>query len=123
MTTETIISTIEADLAIAAVNKAKAAVPALAPVLTTTVSSVIATIEADIAIAIAKAKAVVPSLTPVLTTVESRLAQLEATVTGKVVVVDTELAFVKANWGKCGIVVIAAVGVGFIIGQILPHIL
>jgi hypothetical protein len=89
----------------------------------TTFSSVIATIESDIAAAIAKAKAVVPSLTPVLTTVESRLASLEATVTGKIAVVDSDLAFVKANWGKCGLVVIAAAGVGFILGQLLPHLL
>jgi hypothetical protein len=91
--------------------------------MSTSFSSVIATIESDIAAAIAKAKAVVPSLTPVLTTVETRLASLEATVTGKVVVFDSDLAFVKANWGKVGVVVIAAAAIGLIVGQLMPHIL
>jgi ElaB/YqjD/DUF883 family membrane-anchored ribosome-binding protein len=88
-----------------------------------TIETIISTIETDLAAAIAKAKAAVPALAPVLTTVESRLAQLEATVTGKIAVVDSDLAFVKANWGKVGLVVIAAAGIGLIVGQLLPHIL
>ena len=36
-----------------------------------------------------------------------------------VAVAQTELSFVKANWGKLSIIVVAAAAVGFVVGWLL----
>jgi len=89
--------------------------------VSTTISSIVTTIESDISGAIAKAKAAVATIPAAA--IENRISNIETLLSADVGKVDAELSYVKANWGKVGLVVILAAAIGLIAGQILPHVL